>query len=175
MPKKKDFLEEVRKQDEEYFAFVRKRIREAREERKMTQAELGRAINKSGVVISDLERGRTEVNAADLMKIAYVLEKPIKYFFPIHDVPSEEELTTEEWELVLQFRKLENHPELRKLLLNEAKKFAEAVQIKEQGLGLMLVEDMLKEAEKTRKKPAEFKQIKEMIAKAKERLQKRTR
>lgn len=142
--RKQDFSEQVRKTEEEYFEFVRKRIREAREERGMTQEELGNAIHKSRVIISDLERGRTEVNAADLMRIAHVLEKPIKYFFPIRDVPSEEELTTEEWELVLQFRKLDNYPELRKILINEAKKLAELAQIKD----IETIENLLKDAKK---------------------------
>jgi len=142
-----DFRQQVKQSDENYFKFVRERIKSARKERRLTQAQLGKAIHKSGVVISDIERGRTEINAADLMRIAHVLEKPIKYFFPIRDVPSEEELTTEEWELIIQFRKLDNHPDLRKLLMDEAKKLGELAQVKEGQMGMMLLEDLIKEGE----------------------------
>jgi len=147
--RKREWLQQLQQIDEDYFKFVRERIKEARKERGFTQAQLGKAIHKSGAIVSDLERGRTQVNAADLMRIAHVLEKPIKYFFPIRQVPSEEELTTDEWEIVLQFRKLDNHPDLRKLLMAEAKKFAELAQTKETGIGIMLMEDLMKQRENT--------------------------
>jgi transcriptional regulator with XRE-family HTH domain len=164
---RQDFRQRLKQHDEDYFGFLREQIRTARKELHLTQAQLGKAINKSGVVISDLERGRTEVNAAELMRLAHVLEKPIKYFFPIRDVPSEEELTTEEWELVIQYRKLDNHPDLQKLLMDEAKKLGELAQVKEGQMGMMLLEDMVKEKESGRSKnPAEAEEIRKMLKQA---------
>ncbi len=45
------------------------------------------------------------------------------------------------------FRKLDNHPELKKLLMDEAEKFAELAQTKEKGMGVMLLEEMLARGE----------------------------
>jgi hypothetical protein len=102
------------------------------------------------------------------MRLAHVLEKPIKYFFPIRDVPSEEELTTEEWGLVIQFRKLRNHPDLKKLLMDEAKKLGELAQVKEGQMGVMLLEDMVKERESGRSKnPVEAEEIRKLLKQAK--------
>jgi transcriptional regulator with XRE-family HTH domain len=164
--RKKQFWQQKKEADEDYFKFLRERIKTARKGYHMTQAVLGKAINKSGVVISDMERGRTEVNAADLMRIAHVLEKPIKYFFPIRDVPSEEELTTDEWELIIQIRKLDNYPELRKLLMDEAKKLGELARAKDNQMGLMLLESWVQGEGRPSENPAEMEEVRKMLEEA---------
>jgi len=166
--RRKEFLQEVEQSEEDYYKFLRERVKEARKGMNMTQATLGKAIFKSRVIVSDLERGRTQIGAADLMRIAQVLEKPIKYFFPIRDVPSEEELTTDEWEIVIQFRKLANHPDLRKLALDEMKKLGEVAQVKEKGIGIALLENLLADGEETRNQPpAELEKLRKMLEQAK--------
>src|ERR687886_145248 len=98
-----------REEENKYNRFIREKIREAREESGMTQADLGEAISKSSVAISDLERGRTEVNAVDLMGIAVALKKPITFFYPNFIVvrgAKSDELTDKEKELINFFREI---------------------------------------------------------------------
>lgn len=88
---------------------IGEKIKTAREEQQMSQDELAQAIHKNRVTISDYERGRTEINAVDLMGIAYSLGKPITYFYP--NTPAirganQDELNDPEKELVHFFRKI---------------------------------------------------------------------
>lgn len=94
-----------RQDEHKYNIYIREKIKEAREEKGMTQAELAKQIDKSQVNISNIENGRLEVSAVDLMGIAYILEKPVKYFFPVF-VPSEGDLADYEWEVVHFLRKI---------------------------------------------------------------------
>jgi transcriptional regulator with XRE-family HTH domain len=57
------------------------RIKEARLFRGMTQQNLADALGKTSAAISDLERGKVQVSAIDLLKLAAVLNKPIEYFY----------------------------------------------------------------------------------------------
>lgn len=93
--------------DNKYNLFIRERIREAREELHMTQEELAQKIYKSRVQISDLERGRTQVSASELVVISLALHKPIMYFYPFK-TPTEKELREEEQELIHHFRGIRN-------------------------------------------------------------------
>jgi transcriptional regulator with XRE-family HTH domain len=112
-----------RKEENKYNRFIRQKIREAREEKEMSQEELAKAIDRSRITITNIENGRTEINAVDLMGIAYVLEKPVRYFYPQY-VPTEGDLSSEEWELIHYFRKIGNKA-MEKLLIDQARKFAE--------------------------------------------------
>ncbi|MCZ7553156.1 MAG: helix-turn-helix domain-containing protein [Anaerolineales bacterium] len=58
-----------------------KRIKEARQERGLTQHDLAEHLGRSTAAISELERGKVQVTAADLYLIAQLLNKPIEYFF----------------------------------------------------------------------------------------------
>lgn len=57
------------------------RIKKARVDRGYTQHDVGKLLGKSAASISELERGKVQVNATDLYKIANFLNKPIEYFF----------------------------------------------------------------------------------------------
>lgn len=60
---------------------IGRRIRSAREEGGLTQAELGDRLGVSHSVISDLERGiPKKVDLFDLEKIGEILGKPLSYF-----------------------------------------------------------------------------------------------
>ncbi|MFJ8243840.1 helix-turn-helix domain-containing protein [Peribacillus asahii] len=50
------------------------RIKQKRKERRMTQVELGTAVNVSSQVISNWERGYTDPNHDDVARLAEVLE-----------------------------------------------------------------------------------------------------
>src|ERR1051325_3476892 len=58
-----------------------KRIKDARIERGKTQKDLADYLEKTSAAISDLERGKVQVSASDLYKIAQQLNKPIEYFY----------------------------------------------------------------------------------------------
>jgi transcriptional regulator with XRE-family HTH domain len=63
-------------------AFVRERIRRARKEKGLSQQAMGRLFQLTQATISDIERGRVQVTAGQLMRFAQILGKPITYFFP---------------------------------------------------------------------------------------------
>lgn len=112
-----------RREENKYNRFIRERIIQARKEKGMTQEELAKALHRSRMTIANIESGRTEINAVDLMGIAYILEKPVRYFYPQY-VPTENDLSSEEWELIHYFRRIRNEA-LEKLLIRQAREFAE--------------------------------------------------
>ena len=83
--------------------YIRKQIQKARIEANENQSLLAKKLKKSRVAISDIERGRTVVNASTLVQIAYHYKKPISYFFPNETIIN---LTTLEEELLELFKKL---------------------------------------------------------------------
>ena len=60
---------------------IAQRVREARKERGLTQQDLADHLGRTAAAISDLERGKVQVSAGDLYKIAVFLNKPIEYFY----------------------------------------------------------------------------------------------
>jgi len=73
--------EEHSRTEEAFFRYISERIREARNERSMSQQELAHFLYKTGKVVSDIERGRVHVGLFDLSLIAKALDKPILHFF----------------------------------------------------------------------------------------------
>jgi transcriptional regulator with XRE-family HTH domain len=61
--------------------FIGTRIREARNQRKKTQADLADLLGKSTGAISQLEKGMTQVSVVELAQIADYLNKPIEFFY----------------------------------------------------------------------------------------------
>lgn len=57
------------------------KIKQAREEKKITQKDLADHLGKNAVSVSDIERNRVEVSAIEIYEIAKFLNKPIEYFF----------------------------------------------------------------------------------------------
>jgi len=58
-----------------------KKVKEARLERGLTQKDLAKHLDRTSASISDLERGKVQVSASDLAKLAKYLNKPIEYFY----------------------------------------------------------------------------------------------
>jgi len=83
--------------DMDRYVVIGNKIREAREARGLSQAELGRLIGYSDVAIGNWEKGRRKINIEDLEQIASALGKPISYFLDIED-------------------KLRNHPNINMVL-----------------------------------------------------------
>lgn len=57
------------------------RVREARKHNNLTQKDVADHLGRTAASISELERGRVQISATDLMKIAELLLKPIEYFY----------------------------------------------------------------------------------------------
>lgn len=66
---------------------VGRRVRWARQERGLTQAALGRRIGELlgnawfPQAVSEAEHGRRQFTAEELLALAYVLDKPVSFFF----------------------------------------------------------------------------------------------
>ncbi len=60
---------------------IGQRIRSARLEKKLSQAELGAMVGCSNNHMSHVEVGQTKVSLPMLLRLAYVLEKDFDYFF----------------------------------------------------------------------------------------------
>jgi transcriptional regulator with XRE-family HTH domain len=85
--------------------YIRERIKQSRHEANETQENLARTLEKSRVSVSDIERGRVEVGAADLTFIANHYSKPISYFYP-PVVSVQGKLSALEEELLIYFSQL---------------------------------------------------------------------
>lgn|SRR3989338_1481237 len=59
---------------------VGERLREAREEKGLTQKDVGDALNYSAMGISHFENGIREMKLSDLQKLSSVLGKDLSYF-----------------------------------------------------------------------------------------------
>ena len=57
-------------------------IRQAREDKGLSQADLAKALNRRQGTISDIENGKSEIGILTLVQFAVELKKPISYFFP---------------------------------------------------------------------------------------------
>ncbi len=61
--------------------YIRDRLKQAREDVGLSQYELAERFGSTQSSISGIERGRVEVSAADLARLAGILGKPITYFY----------------------------------------------------------------------------------------------
>lgn len=61
---------------------IRQKIRQARDEAQMTQAELGQKLgHPDGVQVSKWETGKRNINTPSLEQLAKALDKPVAWFF----------------------------------------------------------------------------------------------
>lgn len=92
---------------------VGKQIRDARQEKGMSQAELANRMGTRQAYISELETGKTEPDMTTLVRLSMFLQQPTAYFIPEsfrdqhHQLVKYGELSVEESELVNRLRKLE--------------------------------------------------------------------
>lgn len=103
-----DFLEKIICRD------IGQRIRDAREEVGISQAELATLLNRRQAYISELETGKTEPSATMLVLLSQSLKKPVLYFIPEtwRDLSGREQikegdLSVEELELIRTIRDVE--------------------------------------------------------------------
>jgi len=93
-------------QDDAANKYIRERIKQARLEANETQEDLAKVLEKTRVAVSDIERGRVLVNAADLSLIAAHYEKPISFFYHPRVIISKDELSSLDEELISLFHQL---------------------------------------------------------------------
>jgi len=86
--------------------YIRERIRQVRTLAGESQDDLAKKLEKSRVTVSDMERGRVAVSAADLSLIAAYYEKPISFFYPPRVTVSKDELSQLEEELIIPLSRL---------------------------------------------------------------------
>lgn len=92
-------------------------IRKARIEAGFNQTDVSERVYRRQAAISDIENGKMVIDALTLIRIAIMFNKPIEYFFPWpwQEHISQNKFTVEEFELILQARRLEKS-DLRKLI-----------------------------------------------------------
>lgn len=101
-------------------------IKKAREEAGLSQAELANLVYRRRATVSDMENGKVEVSAGSLALLAAALNKPITYFFPnwMKREIREENLSSEEKELILNFRDIYVE-ELQRIAIQQVKALSE--------------------------------------------------
>ncbi len=104
----------------EFTRALGQRIRDARNDRGLSQRQLADRINRRQAAVSDIENGRMQPDATTLLLLAEVLEKPVTYFFPPPWGPriSRGDLTYDEQALLLEFRRLQSD-EHRKIAITQ--------------------------------------------------------
>jgi repressor LexA len=60
---------------------IAKRVKETRKMRGLTQSDVAKVLDKTAATVSDMERGKIQISAADLFKISNLLNRPVEYFF----------------------------------------------------------------------------------------------
>jgi len=97
---------------------VGRRMREAREERGLSQKRLAERIKRRQAAISAMENGTMQPDATTLVVMAEALQKPITFFFPPPWGPrvARGDLSYDEQALLLEFRRLESE-EYRKIAI----------------------------------------------------------
>jgi len=96
--------------------YIREKIRQARTEANESQDDLAKAMGKSRVTISDIERGRVIISASELGFIAAHYDKPISYFYPSRVKIVDGDLSVLEEELLFLFIQL---PDIQKQIAIE--------------------------------------------------------
>lgn len=83
--------------------YFRMRVKQARLDAGETQADLARILEKTRVAVSDLERGRVAVSAADLSIIAAHYGLPVSFFYPPRLKARKKDLSSIDEELLFLF------------------------------------------------------------------------
>lgn len=88
------FLMELAKQ-------IGKRIKSAREEARLTQDDVADKLDIGRAQVANIETGRTLITVEHLLKLPQILHYPVGFFLGVQD-----ELTTEEMQLLTTYRSL---------------------------------------------------------------------
>lgn len=101
-------------------------IKEAREDKRMSQAELAETIYKRRASLSEMENGKMIPDIVSLLLMAHHLDKPLMYFIPsfARNVPTPNELSEGEGELLIQFRRIQREAQ-RRLAIRQVRSIAD--------------------------------------------------
>jgi len=86
---------------------LQKKIREARENKKLSQRELSQRLERSPAYIGHVENGRLDVTVIDLVGLIAELDESLEYFLPIGE-KDKSTLSAEEQEIVKHLRKIKD-------------------------------------------------------------------
>lgn len=102
--------------------YLGNQIQKARLEAGLSQEELSKYIYKRRATVSDIENGKGEVDASTLAILAYILKKPLGYFYPpfLYQELKQEDLTPLENELLIQFRQIVDDT-LQEVIISQVK------------------------------------------------------
>lgn len=92
----------------------------------MSQAELAEKAYFRQAAVSQIETGKRDVTASEVVYLSYALNKPITYFYPArlsHLKIEDNDLSMLEQELLMQARRLD--PDDLKRLIAQAKALAD--------------------------------------------------
>ena len=89
--------------EEKLTEHIKTRIRQAREEKGISQRELSRRLDRSNTYVQHLESGRLDLPVIDLVGLVFEFDKPLEYFLPLEE-KDKTKLSGREWELVQKFR-----------------------------------------------------------------------
>ena len=64
------------------YEYLRNRVREARLEAGLTQAEVAKSLDRPLSFVSKCELGERRMDPVDLRRFAELYDKPFEYFFP---------------------------------------------------------------------------------------------
>lgn len=111
---------------------IGEKIKQAREEAGLTQAQLGKMVYKSQGNISDYEAGRHSIAAMDLMLVAHAVGKPADFFVPhpYYAPKNYADLSLKEQELIHFIQTIGDEPRETKvidLLIEQAKRLADMI------------------------------------------------
>lgn len=101
-------------------------IRQARIEVNMSQAELAEKAYFRQAAISQIETGKRDVTASEIIYLSYALNKPITYFYSAYIInikTEDDQLSILEQELLIQAKRL--NPDDLKRLIAQARALAD--------------------------------------------------
>lgn len=102
--------------------YIRERIKQARENTGESQTKLAKILKVTQSTISDIEKGRTVINASILVQIAHHYKKSITYFYPDDTIIQLSRLEEDLLELFKQLPKIQQYEEID-YLKQKIKKF----------------------------------------------------
>lgn len=92
--------------------YIRERIKLARTTAGENQSDLAKVLKTTYATVSDMERGRTAINAAVLVQIAEHYQKSISYFYPDKATIKLSKLSEEMIELFEQLPTMQQYAEI---------------------------------------------------------------
>jgi transcriptional regulator with XRE-family HTH domain len=102
-----------------------KLIKQAREEKEMSQEELAAKIYRSRPAVSEMENGKMEPDASTLVYLSNALDRPLLYFFPwfARRDTVDEGLSPEAQEVLRVFNRLDS-PQLQRAAIQQLRALA---------------------------------------------------